>query len=453
MTRTRRRKVGKRFKIEGTGVFCRITVEDRFSRVAGSGSIDQPTINGIKYHRWRGYVENSKGVRERITRYGTTAAELKRKIEAARKPSANRQGQKLTVKDYLNDYFLPGIRSKVRANTYGCYERAVRLRIIPDLGKVKLALLQPKNVDAWVAEMTADDEVGARAAQQAFMVLKRAYSYAMDLDLCDRSPLQRLRAPKAPKKPQRIFELEEVGQLLAAAEGSTWLALFFTAVATSMRQGELFGLTWDDVHFDAGYVRVTKQLVNGDGGLELGEPKTASSKRRIDLSREAIAILKEHRKAQMRSGNQNAHNLVFPNEVGGFIDRNDFTKRVFKPLLTKAELPNCTFHSLRHAGNSLLAQAGASLKVLQTRLGHSTASTTLQTYTHAAASDGQAAAATLGSLLGSGLKSGLNSGGGATVLKVGKEKRLTTKGFRMVGRPGIEPGTSCLSSMRSNQLS
>ena len=84
----------------------------------------------------------------------------------------------------------------------------------------------------------------------------------------------------------------------------------------------------------------------------------------------------------MREGKANRYNLVFPNEVGGFVDRNDFMKRVFKPLLRKRRASiGVTFHSLRHAGNSLLAQAGAWLKVLQQRLGHSTASTTLSVYT------------------------------------------------------------------------
>ena len=307
MARTTRRKIGATVMIEGPAWNPTVIVKDKLSRIPGTGSIDKTTINGIEYHRWRGYIENTKGIRERVTCYGKTATELKRKVEAAKKPSANRQGQKLTIEKYLNDYFLPGIQPKVRNNTYGCYERAVRLRIIPELGKAKLAALEPKHVDAWVSEMTADKAIGPRAAQQAFMVLKRAYSYAMDLDLCDRSPLQRLRAPKAPKKEQRILGLEEVGKLLAAAEGTPWFALFFTTLATSMRQGELLGLTWDSCQLDQGYLRVTKQLVNGRDGLELGEPKTPSSKRRIDLSSEAVAVLKAHRKAQMRDGKPNAY--------------------------------------------------------------------------------------------------------------------------------------------------
>jgi integrase len=311
-----------------------VTTKDKYSRVPGSGSVDKVTINGIEYHRWRGYVENTKGIKERVIRYAPTAAGLNRKIAEAQKPAANREGQKLTLETYLKDYFLSGIKSKVRANTYRAYSNAVKKHILPSLGLAKLTVLQPKHVDAWLAEL-AEDEVGARAAQQAFMVLKRAYNYAMDLELCDRNPLQRLRAPKAPKKEQHILGLDEVQKLLGAAEGGPWFALFFTAIATSMRQGELFGLTWDNVNLDAGYLRVTKQLANTHDGLELTEPKTTTSKRRIDLSREAVSVLKAHRKAQMGEGASNRFNLVFPNEVGGFVDRNDFAKRVFKPLLNQ----------------------------------------------------------------------------------------------------------------------
>jgi integrase len=451
-SRTRRRRIGQTVKVEGPAWALRVIVKDKFSTVPGTGTIGTVKINGVEYKRWRGFIENSKGVKQRIALYAPTLAALNRKIAEVRKPAASREGQKLLLETYLKSYFLPGIKTRVRSNTYECYSRAVTLHIVPHLGAAKLTGLQPKHVDAWLAEL-AEDEIGKRAAQQAFMVLKRAYNYALDLELCDRNPLQRLKAPKAPTREQRILDLEEVQKLLASAQGGPWFALFFTSIATSMRQGELLGLTWNDVQLDSGYLRVTKQLANTHDGLELTEPKTATSKRRIDLSPEAVAVLRSHRKAQMASGASNRHNLVFPNEVGGFVDRNDFAKRVFKPLLTKAELPDVTFHSLRHSGNSLLAQAGASLKVLQQRLGHSTASTTLSTYTHVAASDGQAAASTLGALLASGLNSGLNSGGGARVQKPRKQKRLTAKGVSMVGRPGIEPGTSCLSSMRSNQLS
>jgi integrase len=175
------------------------------------------------------------------------------------------------------------------------------------------------------------------------MVLKRAFSYAIDLEMCDRNPLQCLRAPKAPKKEQRILELEEISKLLATGQGSPWFPLFFTALATSMRQGELFGLTWDDVRVDVGYLRVTKQLVNGRDGLELGEPKTTSSKRRIDLAPEAVAVLKAHRNAQISAEKTNLEACVQAAAGKGRASFGDFS--LLETFREQPDRPVCEFEN------------------------------------------------------------------------------------------------------------
>jgi integrase len=440
MARTTRRKIGQSVKLEGSGFFCRAVVQDKFSRVPGTGSFDTPTINGTKRHRWRGYVENTKGVRERIAVYGTTMAELKRKVEAAQKPSANREAKKLSIERYLEDYFLPGIKLKVRPNTYTVYESVCNNHIIPRIGAAKFTELQPKHVDAWSSEMKAEG-VGQRIAHQAFMTLKRAYSYALELDLIDRHPIAHVKAPKVQKKPRYIFNAEETRKLLAEAQGKPGFALLYLAISSSMRAGELFGLRISDLHLDdaAPHIQVTLGLVNG----ELGELKTASSRRRIDLSPSAVEVLKRHLETQ--KGQPNDLGLVFPNAAGGFMDNRNFTQRVLYPLLTAAELPKIGLHGLRHCGNSLLLAGNVNLKTLQARLGHSTSRTTLDVYGHGYAADGQHAAIVMESVLDIGLKSGLNasqgkSSGGATVMK----KPLRRKGSSSKPTPGLEPGTYCL---------
>jgi integrase len=99
-----------------------------------------------------------------------------------------------------------------------------------------------------------------------------------------------------------------------------------------MRQGQLFGLQLSDIDLKTGCIHVRHALVNGYDGLELGETKTASSKRRIDLGTDAVELLRAHRDSQEK----NADGLVFPAEGGGFIHRDNFAKRVFKPLLETA---------------------------------------------------------------------------------------------------------------------
>jgi integrase len=92
-------------------------------------------------------------------------------------------------------------------------------------------------------------------------------------------------------------------------------------------------------------------------------------------------------------------NFKFTSSEGKPLDGPNFLKRVFRPLLKKANLPAVKFHSLRHSSNTALARSGVPLKTLQTLLGHATSKTTFDVYSHHAASDGKAAARLMGSLL------------------------------------------------------
>jgi integrase len=412
MARPKRRKLETRIEGGGdpsipwsTDGTPRYVIE-RYSRESGTGTIDEITRGKYRYFRGRIYADDSKGVRRRIEVTGKSRAEVTRKLKEVKEAPARSDVKKLTLGAFLEDQFLPGIKKQVKRgkllspNTYASYEKAIRVHVVPDMGKARLVAVTAANVDAWLDDL----EAGPRAKQQAFTVLKRAFNYAIDTGVLTVNPIARVNAPEARKREQRVLTVEEVKKLLAAAQGTEWYALIFLAAVTAMRQGELFGLTWNAVHLDDAYLRVTKALRNGYGGLELAEPKTESSVRRIELPKEAVAVLTAHRAKQ--TGKPNEHNLVFPNSGGGFVHRDNFAKRTFKELLKTAGLPAVSFHSIRHSSNSALAASGTSLKVLQQRLGHSTASTTFAVYTHAAETEGRAAATTIGKLLG-----GENRGG------------------------------------------
>lgn len=333
-----------------------------------------------------------------------------RKLKKLESVPSGRQGVKnLTLAQYLEDRFLPGIESKIRLNTFKTYRQAVRNHIVPRMGKAKFALLSPGNVDAWIAELSKDQNVGPRAAQQAFMVLRRAYAYAVDLELIDRNPVAALKAPQARRKQQHILTLDETLRLLDAASKTDWHVLIYLAVATGMRQAELFGLQWKDVHLDRGYLRVVQALGLGAKGEPiLTEPKTDASRRRVDLDEEAVTLLQAHHDQQK----DNPHDLVFMAERGGFIRKENFRRDVWHPLLKEARLPPITFHSLRHVGNSILAQQGTPLKALQARLGHATSQVTFDVYTHLTPGDLSQAAQKIGSLLSQGGQTRGHNGSG-----------------------------------------
>jgi integrase len=383
--------------------FGKIVIE-RYSQVPGTGSYDEVVRKGKAMQRWRGWAKNSKGVKVRKSIYSLTETGLNRKVKAflANGPVKS-DAKKLTVGDFLTDQFLPAVKQgNAKANTYRGYEQPIRLHIVPNIGKVKLAELTQSNVVAWLSDLDAKP----RAKQNAFVTLKVALNYAVDDDDCilDRNPIGRMEAPAAPKAEQHILTLQEVKKLLKAVQGSQWYPLIYLAIATSMREGELFALAWRDVDLKRGMLYVRQGVGNVyDDETESGyrraitSPKTGASRRRVDLSAEAIALLKDHRKSL--DGKPNPHGFVFPNEAGSFVHVSNFHRRVWAPLLKTAKLPYCKFHSLRHSGNSILAQQGLSLPLLQRRLGHATSKTTMDVYSHAGAEEGRKGAELLGSLL------------------------------------------------------
>lgn len=75
--------------------------------------------------------------------------------------------------------------------------------------------------------------------------------------------------------------------------------------------------------------------------------------------------------------------LVFTRPDGLPIIRTSFHGGVWRPTLERAGMPAKThFHHLRHTYASVLVDGGASVKVVQSRMGHRTASMTLDTYVH-----------------------------------------------------------------------
>jgi integrase len=73
------------------------------------------------------------------------------------------------------------------------------------------------------------------------------------------------------------LRLEESHHLLEAARGDRLEALYVLALNTSMRQGELVALKWDDVDLEDSLLRVRRTLTHADTTSIIGEPKTKTA--------------------------------------------------------------------------------------------------------------------------------------------------------------------------------
>jgi len=187
--------------------------------------------------------------------------------------------------------------------------------------------------------------------------------------------------PRVEKKEVSFLSAEQAKTLLKASEDERLHAVFVLAITTGMRMGEIFGLQWRNVDFKRKSISICHTLMELKGQLTLTEPKTAKSRRRVDLPQIAVDALKAHRSQMAKEGFSDV-GWVFCNLVGGPLRRTHFRSDVFLPLIRKHKLPKIRFHDLRHTSASLLLAAGVHPKVVQERLGHSQIAITMDTYSH-----------------------------------------------------------------------
>jgi integrase len=214
-----------------------------------------------------------------------------------------------------------------------------------------------------------DAGVSAVTVAKAYRLLKAIMNTAADDGLIRRNPC-RIKGASAERSPERpVLTVEQVFALAEAID-PRYKALVLLAVFGSMRWGELAALRRCDVDLDAGTIRVVRQLTELSGGrFAPGPPKSDAGKRVIILPAAIMPVIRQHMSWLVKPDDEA---LVFTSPAGSPLRRN-FRQRVWLPALRAAELPVIHFHDLRHTGNTLAASAGAGLRELMDRMGHSTA--------------------------------------------------------------------------------
>ena len=147
-------------------------------------------------------------------------------------------------------------------------------------------------------------------------------------------------------------------------------------------------MQWRDVDLDAPPYDVRRSLARAwGGGYTLAEPKTARSRRSVDLTDRAIASLRteqERQDARRRIAGPDwldADGLVFTDATGAPLD-GGAVMRGYQTILRQLGMPRRTFHALRHSFATALLAAGVPLKVVSDTLGHTTIAITADTYAH-----------------------------------------------------------------------
>jgi integrase len=220
------------------------------------------------------------------------------------------------------------------------------------------------------------------------VIIRRALADAVRWGRLSRNVADGAAAPKqASKREMHTWTAQELRSFLAHVAEDRLYAAYITAATTGMRRGEVLGVHWRDVDLDTARLAVTQSLIAVGYELSFSEPKTAKSRRLIALDPVTVAALRAHRKAQLEERLRwgaawQDGDLVFALENGSPVHPDRFSDW-FQEHVKAAELPRIRLHDLRHTHATLALQAGVHAKVISERLGHSTISITLDTYSHA----------------------------------------------------------------------
>jgi integrase len=293
----------------------------------------------------------------------------------------------ITLSKFMKEW-LVSIEPAVRFNTFKQYKQVTEQHILPLLGKKRLRDVKPENIQRLYNQKIRNGS-SPRTVQLIHSVFHRALVHAVKLGLIPRNRDDATTPPRPKRKERQFFDENKVQQLLITAKAThdRFMALYHLAIATGMRQGELLGIKWSDVDWEAGALQVQRQLSKKKGGgFTFTSPKTKSGTRRIDLGSATLAVLKEYQQTQfkemMAAGEHwQEHDLIFPSTIGTPLDRENLRRR-YKRLLKKAGLPEIRFHDLRHTAATLMLNNNIPVIVVSRRLGHSQPSITLDVYGH-----------------------------------------------------------------------
>jgi len=277
------------------------------------------------------------------------------------------------AKEWFDNVIVP---SK-RPSTVSQYRGHLDHHLIPYFGSVKLGRIDVKMVESYMANQLKNSAIAKVTINKTVVTLGAILRYAVRHRYIDFNPVSNVEkyrnGSEEYQEDRHYLTPHEIRDLLNTAP-EKYRVLFMTAVMTGIREGELFGLKWEDVDLVVRQIYVKRTFSKG----RFYSPKTRSSIRKIDMAPELISELRKW-KLQCPKGDLD---LVFPNGAGKPENHGNMLRRGFYPTLRKAGIRKIRFHDLRHTYASLLIRQNEHPKYIQSQMGHSSIKVTMDIYGH-----------------------------------------------------------------------
>lgn len=341
-----------------------------------------PVTGKKKYTTRRGFRTKKEA--------STALARLKVEVEDKGIHSMNQKPMKFKE---VYELWLPNYQQTIKESTYVNNLIVFERHILPHFGEMYLNKITPQYcqqvINNWYSNYSNYTNL--------IGLTKRILKYAVLLDLVKYNPMERTITPKRKRQIDEQIrkapfydsqQLKYFLECLKSLDNPKFYLMFHLFAYSGMRKAELLALRWQDYNEVQGTITINQTLAYGEGFKPIFQtPKTRASNRTISLDNLTCRMLSDWRKTQRvelfkfgHNTNQ-PHQLIFTDWKNRHISLN-YPNYFLDEVLKKFNLPKMTVHGFRHTHCSLLFEAGASLKQVQDRLGHTDINTTMNIYNH-----------------------------------------------------------------------
>lgn len=382
------------------------SIEDRwfYARPGPGGERARKPRHGTG-KRWKVHYDDPEG-RQRSESFASRAdaSRFKTNVEAdvLRGQYVDPEAGAITLRRYAEDIWFP--MQTFSESTRERVESRLRLHILgsddsPQLGGYRLAELarRPSLIQTWLRGLQnrASKPLEASHIGLVLGTLSSVMQSAVTDERISRNPC-RLPTVKAPRPPRRKLVPWEVSRVASIREALPvrWRAMADAGSGAGLRQGEVFGLSPDDVDWLRKIIHVRRQ-VKLVGGRRVFAPPKGGRDRDVPLAGELALALSAHLAEHPAStvtlpwdkpgGRDVPAALMFTAADGGAIWRNDWNRYIWHPALRAVGVTpgrENGFHQLRHHYASQLLADGVDIRALAEYLGHSDPGFTLRVYCH-----------------------------------------------------------------------
>lgn len=346
-----------------------------------------------KGDRWYFSVElpQENGKRKRVERRGgktkKEAQEKMKLFEAEVLKKGYKKESKMKFGELYDIWFTEYVLNNCRDNSIKSYDVAYRNHIKDNFDNYKIADITARSINDFFYTLK-EKNISQSYASVIKVILSSCLDYAIfPLELIDSNPCKFIKLPKFDKIKfeKEVITMEDLKKILEAGSNKhNFNEVSLLLFNTGLRIGEALALQWEDIDFKERVIHVRHTLVTPSmKEYKIAEPKTKSSIRDVYFNDNVEKIFKSVKKVQnenrLKYGKFYKNNdLVFTNKDGSNLTGVYFVNTASK--IRKDTGVNFTMHTFRHTHATMLLNSGANMKDIQTRLGHSDITTTMNVY-------------------------------------------------------------------------